>query len=129
MAPPSSSECADANGLNTPLSVALSPDGKSLYATSENLDAVSAFSRNTTTGVLTQLSDEAGCVAENSASVPPCADGEALGSPQSIALSPDGKSLYVASEGSNAVAVFSRNTNTGALTQLADPEGLRHRRH
>jgi DNA-binding beta-propeller fold protein YncE len=31
--------------------------------------------------------------------------------------------VYVASEGSNAVAVFSRNLSTGALTQLSSTNG------
>jgi len=38
-----------------------------------------------------------------------CADGKALNSPISVAVSPDKKSVYVASNNSNAVAVFSRS--------------------
>jgi 6-phosphogluconolactonase (cycloisomerase 2 family) len=39
-----------------------------------------------------------------------------VASPTAIVLSPDGQNLYVASPSDNAVAVFARNTTTGALT-------------
>jgi len=40
-----------------------------------------------------------------------------------MALSPNGKHLYVASYDSSSVAVFARDQRTGALTQLPGPEG------
>ena len=40
-----------------------------------------------------------------------------------MAVSPDGKSVYVASFNSNAVARLNRNTTTGALTQPAGTAG------
>src|SRR5438045_3498617 len=41
------------SGLDSVGSVAVSSDGKSLYASSEEDDAVARFTRNTTTGALT----------------------------------------------------------------------------
>src|SRR5258705_12702699 len=35
--------------------------------------------------------------------------------PSAIAISPDGAQLYVAGSGSNAVAIFARDADTGAL--------------
>lgn len=40
---------------------------------------------------------------------------EGMSGAKSVAISPDGNNVYVASEGSDAVAVFSRNITTGAL--------------
>ena len=44
---------------------------------------------------------------------------------RAIAVSPDGKNVYVASSKSNAIAIFGRNAETGALIQ---PRGRRLRR-
>ena len=52
-----------------------------------------------------------------------CTDGFALDGPAAAAASPDGKFVYVASRTANAVAVLKRNTTTGALTQVAGPDG------
>ena len=60
-----------------------------------------------TPGELTQLADTDGCVKEAPVAGD-CADGRALDGARSVAVSPDGKHVYVASEGSGAVAVFSR---------------------
>jgi DNA-binding beta-propeller fold protein YncE len=38
----------------------------------------------------------------------PCADGHALSDPRAVAVSPDAKSVYVGSFGSDAVARFNR---------------------
>ena len=111
--------CADGKALDAAVSVAISPDGKNVYVASRGgVDTgVAVFSRNTTTGVLTQLAGTAGCVSETGAG--PCADGRALNGAQSVAVSPDGKNVYVASTISDAVARFNRNPTNGALTQPA----------
>jgi DNA-binding beta-propeller fold protein YncE len=114
-----SGPCANGHGLNDAASVAVSPDGKSVYVAS--FIAVARFKRNTTTGALTQPAGAAGCISEDGSG--PCADGHALTYPSWIAVSPDGKSVYVASTGSTAVARLNRNTTTGAITQPAGSAG------
>ena len=52
-----------ARGLVTAIAVVVSPDGKNVYVASRG-NAVAVFSRNTTTGILTQLSGTAGCIDE-----------------------------------------------------------------
>jgi DNA-binding beta-propeller fold protein YncE len=98
--------CADGHALNFPSRLALSPDGKSLYAAVQSSDAVARLNRNTTTGALTQPAGAAGCVSETGAG--PCANGHALSGPLGVGMSPDGKSVYVASFDSYAVARFNR---------------------
>ena len=97
----------------------MSPDGKSVYVISAGSTGesgfVARFNRNTTTGAITQPAGAAGCVSETGAG--PCADGHALKLPGGVVVSPDGKSVYVASYFSNAVVRFNRNTTTGAITQ------------
>ena len=113
--------CADGRGLSGAVSLAVSPDGNHLYVASRG-NSVAIFARNINTGVLSQLSGPAGCIAEVGDGVS-CADGKALVAPRSIAVSPDGKSVYVTGRDSNAVAIFSRNATTGSLTQLSGTAG------
>jgi DNA-binding beta-propeller fold protein YncE len=113
--------CARAIGLRGPNSVAVSPDGRNVYATSVISDAVDVFRRNPGTGALTQLKPGSGCVANGA--IPGCSTGRALDGPDVVAVSPDGKSVYVGSFKGNAVAVFARNQSTGALTQPGGTTG------
>jgi 6-phosphogluconolactonase (cycloisomerase 2 family) len=115
-------DCADGKALDDPFQLAVSADGKSLYAATLLSDSVAVFRRNATTGALTQLSGTAGCVSETGTGGV-CADGQALDRAFSVAPSKDGTSVYVASVRSDAVAVFSRDTTTGALTQPAGTDG------
>ena len=101
--------------------VTLSPDGKNLYAVSFNSDAVTVFDRATPSGRLTQKSGTAGCIANGM--LAGCAMGKAMSKPTSIAASPDGKSVYVASIISSSVAVFDRNRSTGTLVQKSGVAG------
>jgi len=94
------------DGIVGPLSLAVSPDGASVYVGGNGDNAVAVFSRNVTTGALTFVESQQDGVGGVSG----------LQAPSHVAVSPDGKNVYVSSEGSDAVAVFSRNGGTGALT-------------
>jgi DNA-binding beta-propeller fold protein YncE len=61
-------------------------------------------------GTLTQKPGTAGCIRE-AASGRRCVAGVALAGASSAAVSPDGLSVYVTSDDSNAVAVFDREPN------------------
>ena len=103
----------EAKGLNGAASVAVSPDGKSVYAASRNDDAIVRFKRNTRNGKLTPK----GCVDDNDSGADDCAeDTNGLDSATSVVLSPDGKSLYAASLVDSAIVRFKRNTRNGKLT-------------
>jgi DNA-binding beta-propeller fold protein YncE len=107
--------CAVARAFKGPTSVTVSPDGENVYVASGISDAVVVFARNAATGALTQLVGTAGCV---SPTEPSCAVGKALTGANSVAVSPGGNNVYVASNQSDAVAAFRRDTSTGELTQL-----------
>jgi DNA-binding beta-propeller fold protein YncE len=110
--------CAVAIGLDEPNSVAISPDGRNVYATSRLGNSVTSFVRNPRTGVLRQLPPPlAGCI--SGAPIPGCAAGLALLAPDVVVVSPDGADVYVGSFFGNSVAAFARNPATGALTQLS----------
>jgi len=114
--------CADGTALAGPRSVALSPDGNNLYFPATTAAAIGTFDRDPVTGALRQLTGTSGCISESGTNGA-CAVGRALSGARSAAVSPDGASVYVASFFSDAVAVFSRDTATGALTQLPGASG------
>lgn len=106
------------NSFTEPLGVAVSPDGLSAYAADYVNDSVDAFSRNPSTGVLTQLSGSAACVGDGGA---PCAAGNGLFGARAVAVSPDGQDVYVVSQGDSSgtagtLSEFARDPSTGALT-------------
>jgi DNA-binding beta-propeller fold protein YncE len=105
--------CATAVGLIGPNSIAISGNGRNLYATSRGANSVTAFARNRNTGALHQL--PGGCI--SGLPVPPCTAGQALVAPDVLVISRDGKSVYAGSFFGNAVAVFTRDTSSGSLTQ------------
>jgi DNA-binding beta-propeller fold protein YncE len=115
--------CADGHGLRSPHSVAVSPDGESVYVTSATGGgAVARFNRVPTTGWIAQPAGTAGCVSETGEG--PCANRHGISDASSVAVSPDANSVYVAATGNfGAVARFNRNTTSGALTQPAGAPG------
>ena len=100
-------------GLSGIHSVAVSPDGAYVYATGQADDAVAIFRRNKRTGALT-FTD---IVAEGIDGV------DGLYGALWVTLSPDGAQTYVASTHDNALAVFERDKQTGALTFVEKQEG------
>jgi len=117
--------CADGHGLRGAHAVAVSADGKSVYVTSASnypaIGAVARIDRDTTTGAITQPAGYAGCTSETGAG--PCANGHGLDGAHSVAVSPDSKSVYIASRDNNAVARINRATTTGAIFQPAGAAG------
>jgi len=100
-------------GLDGATFVTVSPDGKSVYAASEYDSAIVRLDRDTTTGAITA----GGCVDDNDTGDDACAQTtDGLGGVESVAVSPDGKSLYAAAGGDWDIARFDRNTSSGALT-------------
>ena len=89
------SECPAGNttpGLDGVSVVAVSPDGRSVYATAGISSAIVRFVRDITTGALTP----AGCIQNTGGTA--CGDGNTtpgLAGALGVAVSPDGRSVYV----------------------------------
>jgi 6-phosphogluconolactonase (cycloisomerase 2 family) len=107
--------CAeDADGLESANAVTVSPDGGSVYVVGMADDALVRFGRDPSTGALTPQ----GCIGDNDSGTEPCAQtADALNGAISVAVSPDGGSVYTSSFIDNAVARFDRAPD-GALTPL-----------
>ena len=108
----SSAVCTDVPGspLTGAKSVAVSPNGKSVYVASSAANSISWFSASST-GALTWK----GCWSDDG-SGGTCTDleGAPITGASSVAVSPDGKSVYVAAITANSVTRFDRASN-GAL--------------
>ena len=119
--------CAPVRALKSPgpfmgsRAIQLSPNGKHVYVASSKSDAVAVFQRNKRTGVLKQPKGAKGCVAAKGAQG--CGKAIGVDGPNSIALSPDGRNVYVTSRSSSSLTTFRRNNATGALTQLPGAAG------
>jgi sugar lactone lactonase YvrE len=114
------SACASATGLQGSEGIAMSGDGKSVYATSFRNSAVVELGRNSATGALTQLGGSNHCI--SAGEITGCTTVKGVGGTRGVAVSQNGENVYVSSTGENAVAAFSRDTGSGALTQLAEPD-------
>ena len=115
------------SGLDNPQSIALT--STSLYVASTDDDAVARFTRDTVTGALTyqgcQTAETQSGPAQACALLPGATSGGAdsgLDVLQTVALSPDGASLYTASQNDSAVGRFDRDLGTG----VTDLPGMHH---
>jgi DNA-binding beta-propeller fold protein YncE len=109
-------------GLDFAYQVAISPDGKNAYSVAVNGDLIE-YSRNQANGSLTQI----GCFSSLPKSTEPNCAGEggahaemevaAVAEPAAVAISADGTSVYVISQGNNTIAEFSREAGSGLLAK------------
>ena len=113
--------CTDVRGLGTsrfggPFALRLSPDGKNLYAGTSTgavltLDLLAS-------GALTQRAGPAGCARDDGDD--DCFNATGLGGiVRQLAISPDGRSVYVPSPTRSGIVVFDRDA-AGTLTQRSD---------
>lgn len=100
--------------IENPWGVAVSPDGMHVYVTSHWRDgALVALQRDIETGELILIQ-----------SIKDGREGaDGLRWPYGITISQDGRFVYVASDGDDAVSVFQRNLTTGMLTFVEVEKG------
>ncbi len=111
--------CSSGHGISGPNAVVIAPGGTHLYAASSGSSAVAALLRNQDNGELDQRQDANGCTAEGGTDG--CATGRGLDGAYALAISPEGKSLYVAAL--DSIAVFARYPASGRLLQIAGRQG------
>ena len=96
---------AGVEGLGGAYSVTVTPDGRHVYAAGLNDDSIVALSRDAATGALVFASR----VQDGVAGV------DGLDAATAVAVSPDGRHVYATGFSDNAVAVFTRDAETGTL--------------
>jgi 6-phosphogluconolactonase (cycloisomerase 2 family) len=108
--------CASAR-IGSPHSIALSPDGRHLYAASSYQVAI--LSHDPRTGALAEV----GCLQSAlSSSELGCSEAPGLAAGlRAVDVSPDGRHVYVAT--TLAVVVLTRDEDSGALTQIVGTSG------
>jgi hypothetical protein len=116
--------CTDGRALLNTRSVAVSADGRHVYATALASNAIAVLKRDAG-GVLTQAPEAGkGCIADSPAAASPaCADAPALEGPYAVAVSRDGASVYATTVTDDSVVAFSRDPQSGDLTAIAAAEG------
>jgi hypothetical protein len=129
---PSPCSRGGARGLLAPRRLAISRDGRNVYAAStvfigsrEAKSALAVFTRNRRSGSLRQPGGPRSCVTSRRA--PVCTVARGLEGAGSVAVSYDGKTLYAGSLTNAAVTVFRRG-RSGRIAQLAGPAGCVARR-
>lgn len=114
---PASDGCAAARPLVGVSSVVVTGDGGNVYALVPR-QGVAVLRRVRGSGALVQLAPPDGCVIATSIGEEACAGATAIEEATALAVSPDGRNVYVASKGTHSVAVFARAPSTGRLRQL-----------
>lgn len=110
--------CMSGRGLRAGEGIVISPDGRNVYAATEN--SIVIFDRDPASGDLTQPAGAAGCITSKPQKNPTCAPGKPPGG--DIAISRDGLNVYV---GGSSLAIFDRDPATGALIQKPGSEGVK----
>jgi IPT/TIG domain len=109
--------CSEAaTGVVNAIGVIVSPNSKNVYVAAgakSGTGDIAVFERSTSTGVLTQLPGNEGCIGEG---VEGCDHGVALKSTEALAITPSGKNVYATSFDDDAIAEL--KVGTGGKLEL-----------
>jgi DNA-binding beta-propeller fold protein YncE len=103
--------CFPVVGLGFPTAIASSKDGRSIYVTASQSDAVSLYARATDGAIV-----PAGCWRDIRKAATGCTSVIYTARPSDVAVSDDDRSVYVTGSESDSIALFVRNISGGRLT-------------
>ena len=103
----------DVPDLGHPSSLAVSPDGKSVYVTGTEKHAVVELERNEESGLLTPMNGGKACISEESGGECEFREAKGLNEPYGVTVSPGGENVYVTAVKGEAIAEFSRGFPEG----------------
>jgi DNA-binding beta-propeller fold protein YncE len=106
--------CTKSRALSTPFRAIFSPDGKYVYVDSIGSNDLAVLSRDPATGALSPKQTVRACITTR------C--DQNFGADGGLAISPDGKSVYLAGIG-GYLGVFDRDPVSGVLTQKPGSAG------
>lgn len=107
--------CTPAHDLGTNAKIEISPDGRNAYVTTyTSNNSLLVFDRDPATGKLTQKLGQAGCF-HIAAATANCASVPLMTAPFAMAITPDGRTLYVTAQQSSRVLTFTRDPANGEL--------------
>jgi len=123
--------CSDSKLMQSPTGLAISPDGRNVYAADSfgPGGSIDVLTRSASTGALSDAScvdflpkethEENGEEESHEPPPPPgpCADVPGLDGVRAVAVSGDGSSVYAI--GSGSAAIFARDASTGKLTETS----------
>jgi Lactonase, 7-bladed beta-propeller len=118
--------CTLARAMSGIRQIAISPDGRHVYAAAEYSRSITILRRDSATGRLTQARGRGGCISQFRG---PCRRGHGgFAVPIALTVSPDGHTVYVGSSasigpGNGSVAILARNTRSGSLRQAVGAAG------
>lgn len=121
---PAPAGCDTGRVVGNSESLALSPDGTHAYS-GDYFHGVSIFDRDRSTGLLTQKPGTAGCITDtgkDETGSSTCGVGRVLFGSRSMAIAPDGMTLYDPAGKDHGFSVFHVNAD-GTLTQLSGTHG------
>jgi Lactonase, 7-bladed beta-propeller len=107
--------CGDADGISGPAALAVTPDGRWLYAASRTSSSLTWFERDPTSGALTQR----GCLKSYATIGERCVTAPLLGGADGVAVSPDGRWVFVSAATSGAVSAYERDPAGGQVTRVS----------
>ena len=112
--------CTTFANMGDPISLAISPDGRFLYAAGHYVPVGLAVLAVSTSGDLSRLPDPYGCFAATTTAG--CTTSRYAGFGYDVAMSPDGRSLYTLDR-DGAVVGYARDASSGTLTPLTGTNG------
>lgn len=107
--------CSDVDGISSPDALAVTPDGRWVYATSRTSSSLTWFERDPTSGALTQR----GCLKSYALLGERCTTAPLLGGADGVVVSPDGRWVFVAAARSGAVSAYQRDPANGQVIRVS----------